>query len=723
MTSETEKKITSEREKKRKETSTSKYLCDRTTWWMIYGGNKPTAARMENVMRQLQWSGRCNIERLGDSWLENQRKVTFKHSTSGSTALKSMRNLLKHACVGSYEWESVDFDFLEEERPAKIYKSQRGSDAGPAAGPEAAEAPEPLDPNKDCGSASVAEAESGESRHRAKRMEELRFKAMALLAHPCVEAWLPTPNLVHGQGGFGKVVFGRQPGRALDVAIKTTGARLTAEAKHTLRFMMEMEGLMAAQGHPCIIELLDVVSGPSGDLGLVSPRYGQPLELSMRRAAGDRKQRVSGKVGIIELLLPFREYYSLFAGLISALAFLAQKRLAHSDIKPDNICFDSDRTREKLVLCDFGASSFLKEGCFYAWQRERIIAEGGVEVASLPYRPPELLFGKGIYDVAIDVWSLGVVMAEVAETAFLFRWVDDAKQLRKVLREKGGARGDLITLKQLPFGTETDWVAHPETLITPRMKQYLGDAGAALLRGMLRLDPLERLTADAALAEPFFSCQMHLLRWKKPGEVGEDPRDMCFFEGGRGRCHVTVASLRPDVLDALRKDEYWGGDEERDWEAPCGSRRKKDQKRMRIEMAEEGSCDPALAEANVKIQITGRTGEKFRGSVNNMNCAAPCPARSLAAFIEAFKACNEPAWTMLDDMLLRGPMSRFSEDELGENGRDILKQTSRNWFGNICAIQLTRLRTHKENIHYDGGAAIMLLVLTLNAERRVDLFG
>ena len=38
-------------------------------------------------------------------------------------------------------------------------------------------------------------------------------------------------------------------------------------------------------------------------------------------------------------------------------------------------------------------------------------------------------------------------------------------------------------------------------------------------------------------------------------------------------------------------------------------------------------------------------------------------------------------------------------------------------------VQITRLHKHKENAHHDGGAACMLLVVTLYGERTLDFFG
>ena len=111
----------------------------------------------------------------------------------------------------------------------------------------------------------------------------------------------------------------------------------------------------------------------------------------------------------------------------------------------------------------------------------------------------------------------------------------------------------------------------------------------------------------------------------------------------------------------------------------------------------------------------------MRDKCCELDCDKPFPLFAYRAFLEAFKACNEDAWIYLDRAFQQGPMAKFSDEELGKNGKDLLKTASRDWFGNIACLQLTTLHKHKEHWHFDGGAAIMILVVTAYGSRRLTL--
>ena len=42
------------------------------------------------------------------------------------------------------------------------------------------------------------------------------------------------------------------------------------------------------------------------------------------------------------------------------------------------------------------------------------------EVITLWYRPPEILLGSKLYDMVVDIWSLGTIIAEMSNLICLF---------------------------------------------------------------------------------------------------------------------------------------------------------------------------------------------------------------------------------------------------------------------------------------------------------------
>lgn len=107
-----------------------------------------------------------------------------------------------------------------------------------------------------------------------------------------------------------------------------------------------------------------------------------------------------------------------------SLAYIHSVGICHRDIKPQNLLLDT-RTHE-VKLCDFGSAKCLVKG-------EPNVAY----ICSRYYRAPELVFEATEYTTAIDVWSMGCVLAELLLGSPLFPGETGVDQMIEIIKVLG----------------------------------------------------------------------------------------------------------------------------------------------------------------------------------------------------------------------------------------------------------------------------------------------
>jgi len=108
--------------------------------------------------------------------------------------------------------------------------------------------------------------------------------------------------------------------------------------------------------------------------------------------------------------------------LLAALRFLRKQHIIHCDLKPENVLLKNP-TKSGIKVIDFGSSCFEDERV-YTYIQSRF------------YRSPEVILGIP-YDVAIDMWSFGCILAELYTGYPLFPGENEVEQLACIMEVCG----------------------------------------------------------------------------------------------------------------------------------------------------------------------------------------------------------------------------------------------------------------------------------------------
>ena len=125
------------------------------------------------------------------------------------------------------------------------------------------------------------------------------------------------------------------------------------------------------------------------------------------------------------------EAKSIIFQLLLSLNYCHGLEVIHRDLKPENLLMSS---RGVLKLCDFGFARSLKPN--------QKLTE---YVSTRWYRAPELLVGGKNYGFAVDVWSVGCLLAELLNGKPLFPGENDVDTLAKVVKICGNLTENLVS--------------------------------------------------------------------------------------------------------------------------------------------------------------------------------------------------------------------------------------------------------------------------------------
>jgi cyclin-dependent kinase len=182
----------------------------------------------------------------------------------------------------------------------------------------------------------------------------------------------------------------------------------------------------------------------------------------------------------------------LWCAFVYSLAHSLTFRTSLLDLKPPNLLINREG---QLKLADFGlARAFGIPVRSYTH-----------EVVTLWYRAPDVLMGSRKYSTPVDIWSVGCIFAEMANGRPLVAGTSEADQLDRIFRLLGTPTlNDYPGMVELPeYSTDLPPYPPPSRGLSS-LVPTLPAEGLELLSRMLQYDPARRITAQAALKDPFF---------------------------------------------------------------------------------------------------------------------------------------------------------------------------------------------------------------------------
>ncbi|KAF7298102.1 Protein kinase domain-containing protein [Mycena chlorophos] len=302
-----------------------------------------------------------------------------------------------------------------------------------------------------------------------------------------------------GQGAYGCVVAAKHKRSG-------EGRILTKRCLREIRLLAHFRG---HKNITCLYDM-DIVMGPDGSFDEVY-LYEELMEADLH--------------AIIRSGQPLTDahFQSFLYQTLCGLKYIHSANVLHRDLKPGNLLVNADC---ELKVCDFGLARGYTPG---GGQSKAAGNQGFMTeyVATRWYRAPEIMLSFANYTTAIDVWSVGCILAELLGGKPIFKGRDYVDQLNQILHYLGTPSED--TLRRVGSPRAQDYIR--SLPIKPRVPfstlyPHANPLAIDLLSKMLCFDPAKRISCEQALAHPYLQV------WHDPADepVCESKFDFAFEE-------------------------------------------------------------------------------------------------------------------------------------------------------------------------------------------------
>ncbi|SAL97737.1 hypothetical protein [Absidia glauca] len=283
---------------------------------------------------------------------------------------------------------------------------------------------------------------------------------------------------VVGEGAYGVVCSAHHKPTGQTVAIK----RIMPfdHAMFCLRTLREIK-LLKYFNHENIISILDIVKPRSYDEFTEVYLIQELMETDMHRVI--RTQDLSDD---------HCQYFTYQT--LRALKAMHSANILHRDLKPSNLLLNANCD---LKICDLG----LARSSNSADENTGFMTE---YVATRWYRAPEIMLTFKEYTKAIDVWSVGCILAEMLSGKPLFPGRDYHHQLTLILDVLGTpTMDDFYGIKSRRARDYIRSLPFKKRIPFARLFPNANPLAIDLLERLLTFNPTKRFTVEEALKHPY----------------------------------------------------------------------------------------------------------------------------------------------------------------------------------------------------------------------------
>eukprot|EP01061_Rhynchopus_euleeides_P009371 TRINITY_DN1853_c0_g1_i1.p1 TRINITY_DN1853_c0_g1~~TRINITY_DN1853_c0_g1_i1.p1 ORF type:complete len:382 (+),score=155.19 TRINITY_DN1853_c0_g1_i1:289-1434(+) len=319
-----------------------------------------------------------------------------------------------------------------------------------------------------------------------------------------------------GTGAYGIVCSACDTETSEKVAIKKIG-KVFDDLVDGKRILREIK-LLSFLNHENIISIKDLLRPQSRD-------EFEDIYFASELMDTDLHQIIRSK----QKLTDEHHQYFIYQAL-RALKYIHSANILHRDLKPGNLLVNGNCD---LLICDFGLAR--------GYDKNELTDY----VVTRWYRPPELLLLSNHYTPAVDIWSIGCILAELLNRKPLFPGRDYINQINIITDALGVPSEDdmeeikseeavryLKSIKKKP--------AVPLSTLVPSASKNAID----LIEKMLVFNPSKRITAEEALAHPYLA-QLH--------DPNDEPVCQKKFYWDRDSCELTHEELRSGLWEEILK--------------------------------------------------------------------------------------------------------------------------------------------------------------------------